>query len=129
MNLAKGYLNMRNVKSYSGLKASLKGLVIFGSVVGIAACQSGGSGVPLTPGQAQAAFYDCLDNSLDRNVRSGGGDRAVAARFLNRCHSELAEWEDALVANGMPPADADARISGIREQLIEELSDSLSGPI
>lgn len=111
------------------LNISLKSMVVCGGVLVVAACQSGGKDVTLTPGQAQAAFYECLDTAMERPVRGGGGDLMVAGRFLSRCNGEMADWEEALVASGMPPAEADARISGIRDQLRNDIADGLSGPI
>ncbi|MEM7445545.1 MAG: hypothetical protein AAF414_19650 [Pseudomonadota bacterium] len=105
--------------------------VLLGAVTALAACQSNGKRAtgPLTPGQAQAAFYACLDNAFDEPVLATGGDRATANRFINRCSGELADWEDALVQSGMPPEQADEQIDTLRDNLRDDIADNLSGPI
>lgn len=113
------------------LGVGLSTVILLGASVSLAACQSsgkGGSGTA-TPGQAQAAFYDCLDTALDRPVVGGGGDHAVANRFINRCSGELADWEDALVRSGTPPDQAATTIDTLRDNLRDEIANGLSGPL
>jgi len=98
----------------------------------LAACQSAGKNgatVPTTPGQAQAEFYDCLEGAFDAPVPGAGGEQAVANRFINRCNRELANWEEALVASGTPPDQAEQMIDRVRDNLRDEIADNLTGPI
>jgi hypothetical protein len=99
-------------------------VAIFASLI-VAACQSDGkdSGVMMTPSQAESAYYSCLEDASERVVNANiANPHAVATRFLNRCSSELADWEDALVNSGMPPEEADALTSEVRDEIRDRIS-------
>ena len=118
-----------------GARGLLRGALLVGASVVVVACQSSGqspgkgSPAPTTVGQAQAAFYDCLDSAFDAPVPGTGGNRAVANRFINRCNGELADWEEALIAGGTPPDQAEQMIDTVRDNLRDEIANNLSGPI
>ena len=107
----------------SGLRVSV--LLVLSASFALAACQSTGKtggAVTQTPGQAQAAYYDCLETAARTPVLAAGGQHITATRLMDRCSGELDEWEDALIASGIPADEADAITDGVRDRIREQIT-------